>query len=158
MTCLRPCPQNPMTPALWMVRVPLICILSTFIPANAICGWHEPIGNTDIRRSYHKYILIMTLVLVFVMLISWPRSHDNVLRKLKLLINRKRILLCSNILSIMGPFSFYVTYATSALAITPFHQQNKHDLADGRKNMNDIFNNYVCSASHMRSGLHFQNV
>ena len=46
----------------------------------------------------------------------------------------------------------------SALAITPSHQQNTHDFADGRKNMNDIFNNYVCSASHMRSGLHFQNV
>ena len=38
------------------------------------------------------------------------------------------------------------------------HQQNMHDFADGRKNMNDIFNNHVCSASHMRSGLHFQNV
>ena len=46
----------------------------------------------------------------------------------------------------------------SALAITPSHQQNTHDFADGRKNMNDIINNYVCSASHMRSGLHFQNV
>ena len=45
-----------------------------------------------------------------------------------------------------------------ALAITPSHQQNTHDFADGRKNMNDIFNNYVCSVSHMRSGLHFQNV
>ena len=45
-----------------------------------------------------------------------------------------------------------------ALAITPSHQQNTHDFADGRKNMNDIFNNYICSASHMRSGLHFQNV
>ena len=45
------------------------------------------------------------------------------------------------------------------LAIMPSHQQNTHDFADGRKNMNDIFfNNYVCSASHMRSGLHFQNV
>ena len=47
---------------------------------------------------------------------------------------------------------------TPVLAITPSHQQNTHDFADGRKNMNDIFNNYVCSASHMRSGLHFQNV
>ena len=46
----------------------------------------------------------------------------------------------------------------SALAITQSHQQNTHDFADGRKNMNDIFNNYVCSASHMPSGLHFQNV
>ena len=46
----------------------------------------------------------------------------------------------------------------TALAITPSHQQNTHDFADGRKNMNDIFNNYVCSASHMRLGLHFQNV
>ena len=45
-----------------------------------------------------------------------------------------------------------------ALAITPSHQQNKHDFADGCKNMNDIINSYVCSASHMRSGLHFQNV
>ena len=45
-----------------------------------------------------------------------------------------------------------------ALAITPSHQQNMHDFADGRKNMNGTFNNYVCSASHMRSGLHFQNV
>ena len=35
---------------------------------------------------------------------------------------------------------------------------NTHGFADGRKNMNDIFNNYVCSASHMRSGLPFQNV
>ena len=46
----------------------------------------------------------------------------------------------------------------TALAITPSHQQNTHDFADGRKNMNDLFNNYVSSASHMRSGLHFQNV
>ena len=48
--------------------------------------------------------------------------------------------------------------ALAALAITQSHQQNTHDFADGRKNMNDIFNNHVCSASHMRSGLHFQNV
>ena len=33
-----------------------------------------------------------------------------------------------------------------------------HDFADGRKNMNDNFNNYVCCTSHMRLGLHFQNV
>ena len=46
----------------------------------------------------------------------------------------------------------------SALAIMPSHQQNMHDFADGRKNMNNIFNNYVCSVSHMRSGLHFQKV
>ena len=46
----------------------------------------------------------------------------------------------------------------TALAITLSHQQNTHDFADGRKNMNDIFNNYVCSASHMRLGLRFQNV
>ena len=46
----------------------------------------------------------------------------------------------------------------TALAIMPSHQQNTHDFADGRKNMNDIFDNYVCSASHMRLGLHFQNV
>ena len=32
---------------------------------------------------------------------------------------------------------------TSALAITPSHQQNTHDFAYGHKNMNDIFNNYV---------------
>ena len=49
-------------------------------------------------------------------------------------------------------------FMKSALAITPSHQQNAHDFADGRKNMNDIFNDYVCSAPHMRSGLHFQNV
>ena len=35
----------------------------------------------------------------------------------------------------------------TALAITPSHQQNTHDFADGRKNIND-----------MRLGLHFQNV
>ena len=35
----------------------------------------------------------------------------------------------------------------SALAITPSHHQNTHVFAHGRKNMNDIFNNYVCSAS-----------
>ena len=45
-----------------------------------------------------------------------------------------------------------------ALAITPSHQQNTRVFADGRKNMNAIFNNYVCSASHLRPGLHFQNV
>ena len=42
---------------------------------------------------------------------------------------------------------------STVLAIMPSHQQNTHDFADGRKNMNDIFNNYVCSASHMRSPL-----
>ena len=41
--------------------------------------------------------------------------------------------------------------------ITLYHQQNRHVFADGHKNMYDIFNNYVCSASHMRPGLHFQN-
>ena len=46
----------------------------------------------------------------------------------------------------------------TALAIMPSHQQNMHVFADGRKDMNDIFNNYVCSASHMHPGLHFQNV
>ena len=46
----------------------------------------------------------------------------------------------------------------TALAITPSHQQNMHVFADGRKNMNAIFNNYVCSASNLRPGLHFQNV
>ena len=35
---------------------------------------------------------------------------------------------------------------------------NTHDFADGRKNMNGIFNNYVCSASHMHPGRRFQNV
>ena len=34
----------------------------------------------------------------------------------------------------------------AALAITPSHQQNTHDFADGRKNMNDIFNNYCMFA------------
>ena len=47
---------------------------------------------------------------------------------------------------------------TSALAITPSHQQNTHDFTDGCKNMNGIFNDYVCSASYMRSGLDFQNL
>ena len=28
------------------------------------------------------------------------------------------------------------------------NQQNTHVFADGRKDMNDIFNNYVCSVSH----------
>ena len=37
------------------------------------------------------------------------------------------------------------------------HQQIMHVFADERKNMNDITNNYVCSASNMRPGLHFQN-
>ena len=46
----------------------------------------------------------------------------------------------------------------AALAIMPSHQQNTQDFADGRKNMNDVFNNYVCSASHICSGLNFQNV
>ena len=46
----------------------------------------------------------------------------------------------------------------SALAITPSHQQNTHVFADGRKNMNATFNDYVCSASHLRPGLRFQNV
>ena len=45
----------------------------------------------------------------------------------------------------------------TALAITPSHQQNTQDFAEGRKNINGIFNNYVFNASHMRSGLHFQN-
>ena len=49
-------------------------------------------------------------------------------------------------------------YILAALAITPSYQQNTYVFADGRKNMNDIFNNYVCSASHMHPGLHFQNV
>ena len=45
-----------------------------------------------------------------------------------------------------------------ALMIKPSHQQNTHDFADGRKNMNGIFNDYVCSASHMNLRRHFQNV
>ena len=58
------------------------------------------------------------------------------------------------------PLTFlpYQPAANAALAITPSHQQNTHDFADGCKNMNDIFNNHICSASHMRLGLHFQNV
>ena len=55
-------------------------------------------------------------------------------------------------------FSRNLKTTISALTITPSHHQNMHDFADGRKNMNDIFNNYVCSASHRRLGLHFQNV
>ena len=46
----------------------------------------------------------------------------------------------------------------TVLAITPSHQQNTHDFANGRNNMIGIFNDYVCSASHMRPGRHFQNV
>ena len=45
-----------------------------------------------------------------------------------------------------------------AALIMPSHLQNTHVFADGRKDMNDIFNNHVCSASHMHPGLHFQNV
>ena len=45
-----------------------------------------------------------------------------------------------------------------ALAITPSHQQNMQDFTDGLKNMNYIFDNYVCSESHMCPGRHFQNV
>ena len=37
------------------------------------------------------------------------------------------------------------------------HQQNTHVFAYGCKNMNDIFNDYVCCASHMNPGLHFEN-
>ena len=40
----------------------------------------------------------------------------------------------------------------------PSHQQNTQDFADGRKNMNGIFDNYFCSASHMHPGGYFQNV
>ena len=50
------------------------------------------------------------------------------------------------------------TDGCTALAITPSHHQNTHVFAHGRKNMNDIFNKYVCSASHMSPELHFQNV
>ena len=52
-------------------------------------------------------------------------------------------------------FQLYSAISYAALAITPSHQQNTHDFADECKNMNGIFNNHVCSASHMRSGLHF---
>ena len=38
------------------------------------------------------------------------------------------------------------------LTITPSHQQNTHDFADGRKNMNVIFHTHVCSTSHMCLG------
>ena len=51
-----------------------------------------------------------------------------------------------------GWYRIYIINLGSALAIMPSHQQNRHDFADGRKNMNGIFNNYVCSASHMRPG------
>ena len=44
----------------------------------------------------------------------------------------------------------------ATLAITPYHQQNMHVFADGCKNINDIFNDYVPNASHMYPGLHFQ--
>ena len=43
------------------------------------------------------------------------------------------------------------------LSITSSHQQNTHDFTDGHKNINYIFNNYVCSVSHMCPGRHFQN-
>ena len=49
-------------------------------------------------------------------------------------------------------------HSKSALEIMMSHQQNTQVFADGRNNMNDVFDNYVCSASHMRPGLHFQNV
>ena len=52
----------------------------------------------------------------------------------------------------------WIVIKSPALAITPSHHQNMHVFAHGRKNMNDIFNNYVCSASHMGPELHFQNV
>ena len=57
----------------------------------------------------------------------------------------------------IAEFCFGLNVLT-ALTITSSHQQNTHDFDDARKNMNGIFNNYVRSASHMRSGLHFQNV
>ena len=37
----------------------------------------------------------------------------------------------------------------------PSYQQNMHVFVDGGKNMNDIFNDCVCSASHMSVVLHF---
>ena len=40
-----------------------------------------------------------------------------------------------------GAYIALVNKVHAALAITPSHQQNKHDFDDGRKNMNDIFNN-----------------
>ena len=66
--------------------------------------------------------------------------------------------ICNNSSCLVYRVSFVQCLRNSALAITPSHPQNTHDFADGRKNMNDIFNNYVCSASHMHLGLHFQNV
>ena len=61
-------------------------------------------------------------------------------------------------LFIAHPQAVGKTMPIAALAITSSHHQNTHVFAHGRKNMNDIFNNYVCSASHMRPELHFQNV
>ena len=51
-----------------------------------------------------------------------------------------------NFLNLVNVFTYF-----AALAITPSHQQNTHVFADGRKNMNATFNNYVCSASHLRT-------
>ena len=40
----------------------------------------------------------------------------------------------------------------------PSHQQNMHVFANGHKNMNDIFDNYACSASHIHLEPLLQNV
>ena len=64
----------------------------------------------------------------------WPRSRE----------------LTVTIYFLMGclPWGRISTTCTiSALAITPSHHQNTHVFAHGRKNMNDIFNNYVWYAS-----------
>ena len=52
----------------------------------------------------------------------------------------------------------YCRLTLKVLAIMAFHQPNTSAFTDGRKNINDIFNNCVCSESLMRPGLHFQNV
>ena len=43
----------------------------------------------------------------------------------------------------------------SVLMITLSHQQYMHVFADWHKNMNNVFENYVCCASHMHSGPRF---
>ena len=47
-------------------------------------------------------------------------------------------------------FIFYVVIP--ALAIMPSHEQNTHIFTDRYTNMYEIFNNYICSASHMCPG------
>ena len=48
-----------------------------------------------------------------------------------------------------------ILHTLSVLMITLSYQQNMLVFAVGCKNMNDILNYHVCSASHMRPGLHF---